>query len=324
MKKFKIKKLLSFVIALSLLMSCAVCGTVGAAAADGKVTYKYVVTSGNAAAYEGTLTYPADALEVDRSNVTVYNATGTFSVSDGKIIFNFTSSDDIDFSEGLAVITVVFTVKGDYNKSDVDTVLYDFYSTDQAKGKENIPYKYAHVFDDEVFESGYVDIDNPENNNTDPTVSQELIDAKNELSRIYEEAINTIFSDDYTEESIQRVFDALSDAEEILFGSGEVTVEEVKAQIEALQNALDSLEKNETVTESSSSEPSSESEETTEPTEPLESESSEPDESSEPVVTEPSESESSEPDESSESVVTEPSESESSEPDESSEPVVTE
>lgn len=167
MKKFSVKGLVSVIIAVSLLVTCVFCGTVSTAAVDGtKITYKYVVTSESAAAFEGTLTYPESSLTVD--SVTVLGATGTYSTSSGKILFNSTSSDDVDFSAGQAVITVVFTVTGDYNKDDIQTTLSEFYSTDKAQKGGNIAYKYANVIDDEIVSSGLKDIDNPENDRIDP------------------------------------------------------------------------------------------------------------------------------------------------------------
>lgn len=168
MKKFRIKGVISVIIAFSMLLACAFCGAVSTSAADGtKITYKYVVTSELAAAFEGTVTYPADALTVD--TITVLGTTGTSSHTEGKILFNSTSSDNVDFSKGQAVVTVVFAVKGDYDKNDIVTVLSEFYSTDKAQKGGNIPYKYKNVINGAVVSSGVADIDNPENDRTDPT-----------------------------------------------------------------------------------------------------------------------------------------------------------
>lgn len=167
------KKLISIVLALTLIIS-ALCSIGYASAAEEEtITYKYVLNCDSLInGLDGEITYP-DTLSVktvtdehgdEVPSIVVYSedSSAYAAVKDGKILFNATDIDvPFDFSDGKALVTVEFIVNGDYNAEDIKTTLSEFYSTDVIYDG-NIPYKYENTVNDELVSRGYVDLDNPE------------------------------------------------------------------------------------------------------------------------------------------------------------------
>ncbi len=168
--KLRLRSLTSVFLTVLIIISAVLCVTTTAVAVDGDtITYKYVVTCDDPiAAFEGELSYPetlsAESVVVyDDGSHSCYTNTGS------KIVFNATDvSSPFVFTDGAPMITVKFRVNGDYDKKALETVLSEFFSIELIDGG-NISYRYANVIDGEVITSGIVDIDNPENNSTDPT-----------------------------------------------------------------------------------------------------------------------------------------------------------
>lgn len=178
--KLRGKKLISIVLALTLIIS-ALC-SIGyvSAAEEETITYKYVLNCDSLInGLDGEITYP-DTLSVktvtdeygdEVPSIVVYSedSSAYAAVKDGKILFNASSIDDkttdidesFDFSDGKALVTVEFIVNGDYNAEDIKTTLSEFYSTDVIYDG-NIPYKYENTVNDKLVSRGYVDLDNPE------------------------------------------------------------------------------------------------------------------------------------------------------------------
>ncbi|MCH5303269.1 MAG: hypothetical protein J1E41_00270 [Ruminococcus sp.] len=168
--KLRTRKLTSVILAVLMVVSAVFGVVTTATAADSDtITYQYIVTCDDeVVAFEGELSYPS-ALSVE--SVVVYDegAQSYYRDNGKKIIFNATNVDcPFNFTDGAAMLTVKFNVNGDFDKKGLDTVLSEFYSRELINGG-NLSYRYANVIDGEVVTSGTVDIDNPENNTTDPT-----------------------------------------------------------------------------------------------------------------------------------------------------------
>ena len=168
--KLRLRCLTSVFLTVLIIISAFLCVTSTAVAVDGDtITYEYVVTCDESVvAFDGELSYP-DALSVE--SVVVYDegSQSYYANTGNKIVFNATNvSSPFVFKDGVAMITVQFRVSGDYDKKALETALSEFFSIELIDGG-NISYRYANVIDGEVITSGIVDIDNPENNLTDPT-----------------------------------------------------------------------------------------------------------------------------------------------------------
>ena len=166
----KIKKIVSLMLSVMLVLT-VVCGCFAVSAnAEGQITYSYVIkTSEEVNAIDGRIHYPSSALRV---NSITFDGTKNDN-KNGTIKFNNSSvSDPYDFSQGAAVITVVFDVNGQYDSSQVYGEFIDFCNINTLDDS-NIPFDYSNVIEGEVVSCGHTDIDNPANSyeNTKYTIS---------------------------------------------------------------------------------------------------------------------------------------------------------
>lgn len=191
--KPRIKRMISLALVLVMALS-AFCISVNAVEGD-TVTYSYIVTSSaDIAAYDGEVTYP------DTLSVKSFDGPEWASVKDGKLLFNCTEYEDpYDFSGGAVMITVVFDVQGDYSADDINTKLVEFFSTSQVQGQENTPYTYVERIDGNDAGSGYVDIDNPDNNSNDVYVLSggKTVNLKGTFSRDAADSKDFGFDEDF-------------------------------------------------------------------------------------------------------------------------------
>ncbi len=159
------KSLVSIFLTLMLIISAVCIATTVTAVEEDTVTYQYMVPcSDPVVAFEGEVSYPEN-LSVNSITLGTQNDYNDYG---DKIVFNVTNySEPFDFSESAAVITVVFNVDGDYDKSAIETNLTEFISKDLIDSG-NVDYIYKNVVNGEVVSSGYVNIDNPSESFTDP------------------------------------------------------------------------------------------------------------------------------------------------------------
>lgn len=167
--KTRFRSLISIVLCV-LMVIAAFCAHSSVFAVVGDtITYKYLVNCSSAInAFDGEVRFP-NTLSVNSVVVYSEESAAEYAVNNGKILFNATNvGTPFDFSNGEAMVTVEFTVNGEYNKNDIYTTLSEFYTTEVIYSG-NIAYNYSNIVDDEVITSGHVDIDNPSESYTDPT-----------------------------------------------------------------------------------------------------------------------------------------------------------
>ncbi len=173
------RRITSLILVMLMVLS-SVCFTANAVGET--ITYKYVVTCSEAiAGFDGEISYP--------STLSVNSVSGPqwFGNNNDKICFNWSSYEEpFDFSDGAAMVTVVFNVNGAYDASDIHTDLIEFYNTEQVRGVENTPYYFTEGVEGENETKGYVDLDN--------TTAPEKI-----LGMVYEDDVDTYkATDTYT------------------------------------------------------------------------------------------------------------------------------
>ena len=125
------------------------------------VEYTYVIRSEKVCGFDGTVSFPADALEVKA--VKIYNGgSGTyFKTGNGTVTFNGSlSTDSFDFKDGRELVTIEFTVLKDFNRKSIETVIENFYTVKQYSSDENEPFYYSSCINGSVAGGGYVDLDN--------------------------------------------------------------------------------------------------------------------------------------------------------------------
>lgn len=152
-----IKRTLSVILSIAVMLT-VVCGCfVVSANAAGTVTYSFVIkTSQTINAFEGKIHYPQNAMSVNSITFS-----GTKHDKGGIILFNDSNIDPgFDFSEGANIITVEFAVNGEYDSSQIYGEIEEFYNISIITDG-NIPFDYSNVIDGEVVSCGHTDIDNP-------------------------------------------------------------------------------------------------------------------------------------------------------------------
>ncbi len=174
--KLHIKSLVSVFLTLLLIISAVCIATTATAIEGDTITYKYMISCDVAegdkvVGFEGYVTYPSALSVKSMQMITSGDVCGD---NDGEIYFDGSNLGGYDFTGGAALITVVFDVNGEYNKSDIKTTLAEFYTQEMAQhhvDADNLDYCYQNVVDDVVISSGYVSIDNPGQSYTDPTTA---------------------------------------------------------------------------------------------------------------------------------------------------------
>ncbi|MGN0488448.1 MAG: hypothetical protein ACI4HO_04225 [Ruminococcus sp.] len=177
------KKFISIILSILLIASLMMCGAVSTSAASYNegdlVVYEYVVKCDKIIeAFEGEINYPADDLSVESDEyISIYdNTTGSIVAHDdgqGKILFNASSSDDVyDFTQGVTLAMVAFTVKNpNFDPADIKVSFNNFYDSQRYEGG-NIPFSFESYVDDEPIVIGNVDLDNPNESETTEVPTQ--------------------------------------------------------------------------------------------------------------------------------------------------------
>ena len=152
-----------FVLGVSAVLLCLVMMLTGLTgmftAASEKVVYSYVVTADPVCAFSGTIRYPSESLRAE--SVTIFGQEKTYhTMSDGEIAFNGAdSANSFDFSSGRELISVEFSVLGEYDKSEIQTEITDFYTVAQYAAGENEPFSFEVYINGKLARQGYVNLD---------------------------------------------------------------------------------------------------------------------------------------------------------------------
>lgn len=164
----------SVILAVILAITAVCAAAVSASAEETTITYEYKIKCQEPInGYSGEVHFPS-ALTV--SSVTI--SSNIYKAYSNKILFNASNiNTPYDFSEGAALISVVFNVNGSYDANDITTTLDEFYSTANISSNGNYPYRYNNLVDNQVISGGYVDLDNPQSSQSDPKVTFEVDDS---------------------------------------------------------------------------------------------------------------------------------------------------
>lgn len=187
MRITKSKKLISAILSVLMVLSSLMCcaSVSGSAYEVGDfVIYTYnVKCEKKTMAFEGNVFYPSEDLAVeDDSYISVYSKSGSPMAhvdpdKDGVINFHASSPyDDMDFTKGGDVVTVMFTVKNpDFNPASIYTKLTAFYDDQAHVAGTNVPYGYKNIINETVISGGKVDLDlgkEEETEFTEPTSTE--------------------------------------------------------------------------------------------------------------------------------------------------------
>lgn len=157
----KFKKVLSAALSAVLAATSLFCFNAAAAdSAEETVVYSYLVTTEQKiAAFDGVITYPSN-LSVTEKDVAVYtgetkNEAIVNADTEGAIKFNASlHKNNYDFNDGKALVTVTFTVNDEYDASDINTTLSEFYSVNSKALSQNISYRYEQQLDGATYDNG--------------------------------------------------------------------------------------------------------------------------------------------------------------------------